>query len=151
MEHIPLPVPQRRSRWRGDSVCYSYGGDCGYTSTSARLSSGRPGGPNSIVMTWPLVVGATSYNLHYSTTPGAKATGIQLANVGVYNATFNDYAYGLTGLTTKVPYYLVVTAVNAFGESAPSPEETAMPDIPISSLIFTDPNLHPALPFCHLK
>ena len=98
-------------------------------------------GPNSIGMTWPLVAGATSYNLYYSTTPGAIATGTQVANVGVYNTTFNDYAYTLSGLTAITPYYLVVTAVNAFGEGPPSGEVTATPSILISSLGFTDPIL----------
>jgi lysophospholipase L1-like esterase len=66
------------------------------------------------------VTGATSYNIYYSTTTGVtKVTGLLVS--GVTNPKV------INGLTPGTPYYFIVTAVNANGESAESSQVTATP------------------------
>jgi hypothetical protein len=68
-------------------------------------------------------IGATSYNLYWSNTPGVtKATGTKIAGV--------TSPYIHTPLSA-IPYYYVVTAENAYGESADSAQVTATPTLPV--------------------
>ena len=79
------------------------------------------GGPAQVALTWTAVSNATSYNLYYSTT-----TGVTTAN-GTKVTGISSAAYTVTGLTSGTPYYFIVTAVNAGGESLASAQATATP------------------------
>ena len=76
----------------------------------------------NISVSWDPVPGATSFNLYwYNQTGVTKATGTRIAGVS------SPYVHaGLTG----VPYFYVVTAQNAIGESLESSEVEAMPQLP---------------------
>ncbi len=77
-------------------------------------------GDNSVTVYWSPVAGATSYNIYRSTSPGVtKTTGTKVSGVQSPNT--------VAGLTNATPYYFVVTAVNAAGESGISVEKTATP------------------------
>jgi hypothetical protein len=78
------------------------------------------GGDGLATVSWTAVTGAASYNIYYGTTAGVStSTGIKIANVTSPQA--------VTGLTNATPYFFVVTAVNAGGESGVSSEKTATP------------------------
>lgn len=70
---------------------------------------------HNITLTWSASSGATSYNVKRSTTTGTEATISTSATTSFVDST------GVAG--TK--YFYVVTAVNQFGESAPSNEASA--------------------------
>lgn len=81
---------------------------------TAPTSGTAIGGPGCLVLGWNPVASAASYNVYWSITPGVTpATGIKIS------APINA-AYLHAGLAHGVPYYYVVTAVNAIGESGPS-------------------------------
>ena len=80
-------------------------------------------GSGQVSISWSAVAGATTYNLYYSTTsPVSKATGTKI--LGVTSPSV------VTPLTRGTPYYFVVTAANADGESAESSQVTATPNPP---------------------
>lgn len=72
---------------------------------------------NQINLAWSVVTNATSYNVKRSATNGGPYTVIAS---GMASTNYSDL--GLTGSTT---YYYVVSAVNANGESANSPQANA--------------------------
>jgi 6-phosphogluconolactonase (cycloisomerase 2 family)/alpha-tubulin suppressor-like RCC1 family protein/fibronectin type 3 domain-containing protein len=76
-------------------------------------------GNNQITLNWFPAPGATSYNVYYSTSAGSGTTGTKLSGVTSGSV--------ITGLTNGTTYYVVVTAVNASGESTASNEVTATP------------------------
>src|SRR3989338_7319729 len=81
------------------------------------LATARDG--NNLIK-WTAVSGATSYNVYWSTADGVNKTNgtkISVAN--------NPQAH--TGLTNDTPYYYVVTALGAGGESAESAQASATP------------------------
>ena len=101
----------------------------GSSSTFLPVAPGTPSsvsatpGDSKVIVGWNAVSGASSYNIYYATTPGVtKSTGIKIENA--------TSPYEISGLTNGTPYYFVVTAVNAFGESSESTEVSATP-IPI--------------------
>ncbi|MFZ2948581.1 MAG: DUF5666 domain-containing protein, partial [Desulfuromonadaceae bacterium] len=74
--------------------------------------------PTQVNVSWGAVTGAVSYNIYWSTTTGVTpATGTLIANA--------TSPYSHTGRTASTPYFYVVTAVNAAGESAPSAQASA--------------------------
>jgi hypothetical protein len=78
-------------------------------------------GSTTVGLEWPKMEGATSYNLYWSTSPGVgtgTATKVEGVTPGFIHA----------GLTDGTAYYYAVTAVTAAGESAASPEVSAMPE-----------------------
>ncbi len=102
--------------------CGGGGGD----SAPAATAPGAPSslianaGDNSVTLSWSPAAGATSYNTYRGTAPGVtKTTGTKVSGVQSPNV--------VSGLTNGTPYYFVVTAVNAAGESGISAEKTATP------------------------
>jgi lysophospholipase L1-like esterase len=70
---------------------------------------------------WSPVVGATSYNIYYSTTsPVTKASPTKITGV-------TTIPKAATGLIIGTTYYFVVTAVNSSGESALSSQVSVIP------------------------
>ena len=93
--------------------------DGGGSSTSKTAPAAPTGvtatpGDGQINIGWTPVSGATSYNIYWSTNPevtptnGTKITGAPNPDI-------------LKELTNGTPYYFLVTAVNANGESTPTP------------------------------
>lgn len=79
--------------------------------------------PTVVTLTWDDVPGASTYNVYWSTTsPVTTTSGAQIASV--------TSPYLHTGRTPGTTYYYVVTAVNAFGESAASVQVSATPALP---------------------
>lgn len=104
------------------------GGGGGESSSPTVLPPAQPSGVTVTAETaqasvsWTAVAGATSYNVYYSATSGVTKS----------NAT--NSVTNVTGTTTTVsnlidgtPYYFIVTAVDASGESAASSEVSAIP------------------------
>ena len=78
-------------------------------------------GNQSVTVTWKPVSGAVSYNVYYATSPAvSKTTGTKLAGL-------RKTSHRVRGLANKTPYFFVVTAVNAAGESPESPPVMAAP------------------------
>ncbi len=97
-------------------------------SRESAVASATPGSPitatpgnGQVTISWTAVTGATSYNIYWSTTAAnaTKLSGTKIAGV--------TSPYIHTGLTNGTPYYYVVTAVTAGGESAESTSVTAIP------------------------
>ncbi|MBW4056738.1 MAG: hypothetical protein HIU83_15330 [Proteobacteria bacterium] len=85
------------------------------------------GGANQATITWPLVSGAASYNVYWSTTNGVtKSSGIKVAGA--------TSPYVQTALSAGITYYYIVTAVNTTGESAVSAQTSATTTVPVPVL-----------------
>ena len=79
-------------------------------------------GNGQVTMNWTPVAGATSYNVYQGTASGiTKATGTKVGSNIIAGP------FTVTGLTNGTPYFCVVTAVNATGESGLSVEKSATP------------------------
>lgn len=78
-------------------------------------------GNGFVTLTWTPVSGATSYNIYYGLSSSvSKKSGTKIANL-------RGSPYKVRPLKNKTPYYFVVTAVNAGGESGDSPWAMATP------------------------
>jgi formylglycine-generating enzyme required for sulfatase activity len=78
-------------------------------------------GDEFVTVTWTHSAGATSYNIYYGTSSSvSKKSGIKIAGL-------SGSSYTVRPLENKTPYYFVVTAVNAGGESGDSPWAMATP------------------------
>ena len=77
-------------------------------------------GDGLVTISWTGVSGATSYAIYWSTSPGVTPQN----GTAITNAT-SPYLH--TPLTNGQPYYYVVTALDANGESPPSTEVGATP------------------------
>lgn len=92
--------------------------------TGLSLSSGNA----QVILSWPNVSGATSYNVYYNTTTGVTiADGTKITNT--------TSGIPITGLTNGTSYYFVVTAVSAGGESAVSGEVGTTPQAPSAGVV----------------
>jgi hypothetical protein len=81
-------------------------------------------GNAQVTLSWTASTGAISYNVKRSATTGGPYTTISSPPT----TTFTD-----AGLTNGTPYFYVVTAVNATGESGPSNQATATPTAPLNA------------------
>jgi formylglycine-generating enzyme required for sulfatase activity len=78
-------------------------------------------GNGSVTVTWKPSTGATSYNIYYAASASvSKKSGTQVSNIA-------GSPWTVRRLANKTPYYFVVTAVNANGESGDSPWAMAAP------------------------
>jgi len=77
-------------------------------------------GNGQVTISWTAVLGATSYNIYWSTTPG-----VTIANGAKITGAASPYVQ--SGLTNGATYYYVVTAVDGNGESTPSTQVSAIP------------------------
>jgi len=91
--------------------------------TPTGLSS-NPGNAQAS-LTWSASSGATSYHVKRATTSGGPYT-----QVGAPTST----SYNDTSLTNGTTYYYVVSALDSAGESANSPQVSALPAVPNQSL-----------------
>jgi len=88
------------------------------TLPAAPTGVGATGGTNQVTISWPAVVGATSYNLYWSSTIGVTTTnGTKVSGVSSPAV--------LTGRADSTTYYFIVTAVNGAGEGAASVQVAA--------------------------
>ncbi len=85
-------------------------------------------GNQLVSLSWTTSAGATSYNLKKSTVSGGPYT--TLASLSPTN-------YPDTSVTNGTPYFYVVTAVNASGESSNSNEATATPGATAADVTIT--------------
>jgi len=89
---------------------------------SAPAAISTSAGDNEVVVSWNSVANATSYNVYWSAVSGVtKQTGTRIASV--------TSPYTVSALTNATPYYFVLTAQNAQGESPESTEFSAIPQI----------------------
>jgi len=76
-------------------------------------------GSSSVTLNWDAILGATSYNVYYSTQPGlTKANYVALGAgkvAGILSPT-----YTVTGLDSNSAYYFIVTTVDGSGEGPES-------------------------------
>jgi pectin methylesterase-like acyl-CoA thioesterase len=89
------------------------------TAPSAPSISGTAGGASAAI-TWNAVPGAASYKVKVGT-----SSGVYSREYTVNHASATSYT--LSGLTYGTTYYVAVTALNGFGESAASNEMTVTP------------------------
>jgi hypothetical protein len=82
---------------------------------------------SQVSLVWTPPATGVTYNLYYSMTKGAALVGTKVPSIA-------SPSYTQKSLQDGTPYYFVVTAVNAAGESAASAEVTATPNTPTHSM-----------------
>jgi fibronectin type 3 domain-containing protein len=82
-------------------------------------------GDTEVTITWNAAPGAASYNLYWATSSGVTPTN----GAKIPGATS---PYLQTTLIDGTTYYYIVAALNAVGESLPSPQVSAMPAPPVT-------------------
>ena len=87
-------------------------------------------GDTQATASWTGVRGANSYTLYYSQSSLAGVDNPATASGVTRVADLTRAAHTLTGLSNDVTYYVVVTARNASGESAPSTPASVTPQAP---------------------
>ena len=99
-------------------------------------------GNAQVVLTWNASTGASGYHVKRGNVSGGHYTQVAAPAASPYTD---------TGLTNGTPYYYVVTAFNAGGESAPSAEATATPlgTTSVTVSIDTLSNRHPISPLVY--
>ncbi len=90
-------------------------------------------GNSQVGISWDAVLGATSYNVYYSTT-----TGVTRGAVTKVIGTNANTSQAVNGLTNGTTYYFVVTAVGTNGESVESAQVIATPLATATSFSQTD-------------
>ncbi len=101
------------------SACGGGGSDT-VTPPSSPANLTADAGDNQVVLNWPSVSGAVTYNVYYGTaTPVTKSSTKITGSVSAPKT--------VTGLINGTPYFFAVSAVNAGGESALSVERSATP------------------------
>jgi hypothetical protein len=78
-------------------------------------------GFGQVTISWTAVAGATSYNIYWSTTPGATTASTKITGAS------NPYVQTNSARNFPDPFYYVVTAINAGAESGISTEVSATP------------------------
>ncbi|MBK5274966.1 MAG: hypothetical protein JJE30_07930 [Desulfuromonadales bacterium] len=96
------------------------GGESGLAAPTGMRAESGPG-PGQVTISWAAVEGATSYNIYWSTN-----SGVTTANTKI-SGTSSPSIQTVTLRHNPNPYYFVVTAVNAGGESGTSTEVSAIP------------------------
>lgn len=110
------------------------GGGGGITPWGAPTGVTALAGDVSVTVSWNAVAGAISYNVYYSSVSGAGVSGTKVSASASPKA--------VTGLANGVPYYFVVTAVNATLESVASSQVSATPSASVvPGPTFADTNL----------
>lgn len=82
-----------------------------------------------INLSWTAVAGATSYNVYTSTAAGLTVSPSHKNNL---TPIVSGPAWSITGLAAATPYYFLVTALNASGESVGSTVVTATTSPPVA-------------------
>ncbi|MFC4306041.1 fibronectin type III domain-containing protein, partial [Cohnella boryungensis] len=95
-------------------------GSVAYPPDASQLQS-AVAGDASVTLTWSGVPGAAEYRVYQRSASGSY---------GSDYTTVTEPSYTAASLTNGTRYYFVVTAVNEDGESAPSNEMNAMPQVP---------------------
>lgn len=96
----------------------SISGGGGGTAPAAPTSLTVTPGDQQVSLTWTASAGTTSYHVKRATTSGGPYSQAGTST----NASYTD-----TGLNNGTPYFYVVSALNAFGESANSSQVSATP------------------------
>jgi hypothetical protein len=77
---------------------------------------------NNLVVTWSEVANATSYNVYMAAEAGVKRVSYATLAGNMFHPDLGDKFDHPPGLDANMKYYVVVTALNADGESAESCE-----------------------------
>jgi rhamnogalacturonan endolyase len=84
-------------------------------------------GASSMLLSWPVTPGATSYNIGRSTTTGSNYSAIATGVVGpACGSGYNNAAWVDTTATNGTTYYYVVQSVNSTGTSANSAQSAGV-------------------------